>query len=161
MKAQIAQLKARWQNYSSRERNIFKLCGGVLCCAFVYYGAMMPLDNIIKNSESVLIKQKQTLTWMRKEIDKNHLQARVINTPNPRSVVEESAKVVHVSLADIRQDGQSLSFEVERINIYALQNWLREMNLASGIHLEKLALTPVDRLNDVKAHVTLSWAKSA
>ncbi len=61
MKTQIAQLKNRWQNYSPRERNLFKLCGGALCCAMVYYGAMMPLDTLIKNNEAVLFKQKQTL----------------------------------------------------------------------------------------------------
>lgn len=70
MKTQIAQLKNRWQNYSPRERNLFKLCGGALCCAMVYYGAMMPLDTLIKNNEAVLFKQKQTLNWMRREIDK-------------------------------------------------------------------------------------------
>ena len=161
MKTQIAQLKKRWQNYSPRERNLFKLCGGALCCAMVYYGAMMPLDTLIKNNEAVLFKQKQTLNWMRQEIDKNHLQSRIVNTPNPRSVVEESAKVVHVALTDVRQEEQSLTFVIERVNISALQNWLREMNVSSGIHLEKLALTPVDRQSDVKAHITLSWAKSA
>ncbi|MET6677176.1 type II secretion system protein M [Citrobacter amalonaticus] len=161
MKTQITQLKARWQNYSPRERNLFKLCGGALCCAMIYYGAMMPLDNMIKNSEAVLIKQQQTLNWMRQEIDKHHLQARVVNIPNPRSVVEESANVVHITLEGVQQTDRSLTFEVERINVNALQNWLREMNISSGIHLEKLALTPVDRLSDVKAHITLSWAKNA
>ena len=53
MKMQIAQLKNRWQHYSPRERNLFKLCGGALCCAMVYYGAMMPLDTLIKNNEAV------------------------------------------------------------------------------------------------------------
>jgi general secretion pathway protein M len=154
-------VKNRWQHYSPRERNLFKLCGGALCCAMVYYGAMMPLDTLIKNNEAVLFKQKQTLNWMRQEIDKNHLQSRIVNTPNPRSVVEESAKVVHVALTNVRQEEQSLTFDVERVSVSALQNWLREMNVSSGIHLEKLALTPVDRQSDVKAHITLSWAKSA
>lgn len=76
-------------------------------------------------------------------------------------MVEESAKVVHVALTDVRQEEQSLTFVVERVNISALQNWLREMNVSSGIRLEKLALTPVNRQSDVKARVTLSWAKSA
>jgi general secretion pathway protein M len=44
---------------------------------------------------------------------------------------------------------------------FELKNWLREMNVSSGMRLEKLALTPVDRQSDVKAHITLSWAKSA
>jgi general secretion pathway protein M len=80
----------------------------------VYYGAMMPLDTLIKNNEAVLFKQKQTLNWMRQEIDKNHLQSRIVNTPNPRSVVEESAKVVHVALTNVRQEEQSLTFDRAR-----------------------------------------------
>lgn len=92
MKEKIGQLKARYQGYSPRERNLFKLCGAALCCAIIWYGVMTPLDSMIKNSESTLAKQKQTLNWMRAEINKNHLQAKILKTSNPRNVVEESAK---------------------------------------------------------------------
>lgn len=83
MKTQIAQLKNRWQHYSPRERNLFKLCGGALCCAMVYYGAMMPLDTLIKNNEAVLFKQKQTLNWMRQEIDKKPSPVQNRQYPEP------------------------------------------------------------------------------
>ncbi|HEC5278613.1 TPA: type II secretion system protein M [Enterobacter cloacae] len=161
MKERIGQLKARYQQYSSRERNLFKLGGAALCCAIIWYGAIMPLDNMIKNSESTIIKQKQTLNWMRDEINKNHLQAKVVKTSNPRSVVEDSAKEIHVALSNIQQDGQSMSFSIDRINVYELKNWLREVNVASGVRLEKLDLTPVDHLSDVKAQIKLSWTKVA
>lgn len=159
MKERLTQLKSRWQAYSPREKNLCKLCAGALCCAMIYYGVITPLDNMIKNSERVLFKQNQTLGWMREEINKNHLQAKVLTTGSPRNVIEENAKTIHLSLSEIRQEGQSLSFNVARINIYTLKNWLRELNIASGIHLQKIDLTPVDHLSDVKAQVTLSWAK--
>lgn len=161
MKEKMGQLKVRYLRYSPRERNLFKLCGTALCCAFIWYGVMTPLDGIIKNEQSTLQKQKQTLNWMREEINKNHLQAKVLKTSNPRSVVEESAKEIHVALSNIQQDGQSMSFNIDRINVYELKGWLREVNLTSGVRLEKMDLTPVDHLSDVKAQIKLSWAKAA
>ncbi|MFP5974446.1 type II secretion system protein GspM [Enterobacter mori] len=161
MKEKIGQLKARYLSYSPRERNLFKLCGSALCCAIIWYGVMTPLDNIIKNEQSTLQKQKQTLNWMREEINKNHLQVKVVKTSNPRSVVEESAKEIHVALSNIQQDGQTLSFNIDRVNVYELKSWLREVNLTSGVRLEKMDLTPVDHLSDVKAQIKLSWAKAA
>lgn len=161
MKEKIGQLKARYLSYSPRERNLFKLCSATLCCAIIWYGVMTPLDSIIKNEQSTLLKQKQTLNWMRAEINKNHLQAKVLKTSNPRSVVEESAKEIHVALSNIQQDGQTLSFNIDRVNVYELKSWLREVNLTSGVRLEKMDLTPVDHLSDVKAQIKLSWAKAA
>ena len=161
MKEKIGSLKARYLRYSLRERNLFKLCGSLFCCAIIWYGVITPLDSIIKNEQSTLQKQKQTLNWMREEINKNHLQAKVLKTSNPRSVVEESAKEIHVALSNIQQDGQSLSFNIDRINVYELKSWLREGNLTSGVRLEKMDLTPVDRLSDVKAQIKLSWTKAA
>lgn len=161
MKERLALLTSRYKNYSARERNLFKICAAAMCCAVIYYGGVIPLDNMIKSSQSVLIKQKQTLNWMRDEINKNHLQAQVVKTNNPRSVVEISAKEIHVALTDVRQDGQSLSFMIDRINVYELKNWLREINLASGIRLEGIDLTPVDHVSDVKAQIKLTWAKTA
>ncbi|HID9088992.1 TPA: type II secretion system protein GspM [Enterobacter mori] len=161
MKEKIGQLKARYQRYSPRERTLFKLCGSAICCAIIWYGVMTPLDSIIKNEISTLQKQKQTMNWMRAEINKNHLQAKVLKTSNPRSVVEESAKEIHVALSNIQQDGQTLSFNIDRVNVYELKSWLREVNLTAGVRLEKMALTPVDHLSDVKAQIKLSWAKAA
>ncbi|ADF62330.1 TPA: type II secretion system protein M [Enterobacter cloacae] len=161
MKEKIGQLKARYLRYSPRERTLIKLCGSALCCAIIWYGVMTPLDNIIKNEKATLQKQKQTLNWMRAEINKNHLQAKVLKTSNPRSVVEESAKEIHVALSNIQQDGQTLTFNIDRVNVYELKNWLREVNLTTGVRLEKMDLTPVDHLSDVKAQIKLSWAKVA
>ncbi|MGU0034096.1 type II secretion system protein GspM [Enterobacter mori] len=161
MKEKIGQLKARYQRYSPRERKLFKLCGSAICCAIIWYGVMTPLDSIIKNEISTLQKQKQTMNWMRAEINKNHLQAKVLKTSNPRSVVEESAKEIHVALSNIQQDGQTLSFNIDRVNVYELKSWLREVNLTAGVRLEKMDLTPVDHLSDVKAQIKLSWAKAA
>ncbi|BBT89820.1 type II secretion system protein GspM [Enterobacter mori] len=161
MKEKIGQLKARYQRYSPRERTLFKLCGSAICCAIIWYGVMTPLDSIIKNEISTLQKQKQTMNWMRAEINKNHLQAKVLKTSNPRSVVEESAKEIHVALSNIQQDGQTLSFNIDRVNVYELKSWLREVNLTAGVRLEKMDLTPVDHLSDVKAQIKLSWAKAA
>lgn len=161
MKERLAQLTSRYKNYSARERNLFKICAAAMCSAVIYYGGVIPLDTMIKSSQSVLIKQKQTLNWMRDEINKNHLQARVVKTNNPRSVVEISAKEIHVALTDVRQDGQSMSFMIDRINVYELKNWLREINFTSGIRLEGIDLTPVDHVSDVKAQIKLTWAKTA
>lgn len=161
MKERLAQLTSRYKKYSARERNLFKICAAAMCCAVIYYGGVIPLDTMIKSSQSVLIKQKQTLNWMRDEINKNHLQARVVKTNNPRSVVEISAKEIHVALTDVRQDGQSMSFMIDRINVYELKNWLREINFTSGIRMEGIDLTPVDHVSDVKAQIKLTWAKTA
>ncbi|CAM7652839.1 type II secretion system protein M [Citrobacter sedlakii] len=161
MKERIAQLKTRYQNYSPRERNLFTLCAAALCCAAVYYGGIIPLDTMIKNSESTVLRQKETLRWMREEIDKNHLQAKVLKTSNPRQVIEESAKEIHLPLTDIRQHEQSLELVVEKVNVVELKNWLRELNLSSGVRLEKMALMPVDRASSVKATLVLSWKKAA
>ncbi len=161
MKARIAQLTSRYQNYSTREKTILKTGMAALCCAVIYYGGVIPLDNMIKESQLTLKKQNETLSWMRAEIDKNHLPVLQVKTDNPRSVVENSAHEINISLTDIRQDGQTLAFVVNRINVYELKNWLREMNLTSGIRLEKMNLTPVDHLSDVKADIQLTWKKVA
>ncbi|AKE58385.1 type II secretion system protein GspM [Citrobacter farmeri] len=159
MRERIAQLKSRYQNYSIREKACLKICAAVMCCAAVYYIGAIPLDNMIQSSKSTLARQKETLNWMRGEIDKNHLQVQQVKTDNPRSIVEKSARDIHLSLTDVRQDGQSLSFVVGRINIFQLKNWLREMNMSSGIRLEKMSLTPVDHLSDVNAKIQLTWNK--
>ena len=96
---------------------------------------------------------------MRAEINKNHLQAKVLK-PVTRSVVEERQKI-HVALSNIQQDGQTLTFNIDRVNVYELKNWLREVNLTTGVRLEKMDLTPVDHLSDVKAQIKLSRAKVA
>ena len=137
------------------------LCGTAFCCALVYYAGVVPLDNMIKNSQATLKRQTETLAWMRSEIDKNHLQVQQLKTNNPRSVVENSAREIKLPLNDVRQEGQTLSFIVPRVNIYELKNWLREINTASGIRLDKMKLTPVDHLSDVKAEIQLSWTKMA
>ena len=98
---------------------------------------------------------------MKTEIDKNHQPVLQVKTDNPRSVVENSAHEINLTLTDIRQDGQTLAFVVNRVNVYELKNWLREMNLASGVRLEKMNLTPVDHLSDVKAEIQLTWKKVA
>ena len=159
MNERIMQLKPRYQRYSDREKIVLKVCAAAVFCAAVYYAGVLPLDNIIQNSKSTLMRQKETLNWMRSEIDKNHLQLQQIKTDNPRSVVENSAHEINISLTDVRQDGQTLSFAINRINVYALKNWLREMNMTSGIRLEKMNLTPVDHMNDVKAEIQLTWKK--
>lgn len=161
MKARIARLTSRYQNYSIREKILLKAGMAAMCCAVIYYGGVVPLDNMIKDSQLTLKKQNETLTWMRAEIDKNHLPVLQVKTDNPRSVVENSAREINISLTDIRQDGQTLAFVVNRINIYELKNWLREMNLTSGIRIEKINLTPVDYLSDVKADIQLTWKKVA
>jgi general secretion pathway protein M len=161
MKQRVAQLKSRYQNYSAREKVILKICAVAMLGAVVYYAGVIPLDNMIQNSRSTLTKQKETLNWMRSEIDKNHLQVQQIKTNNPRTVVENSAHEINLSLTDVRQDGQTLSFVVNRVNVYELKNWLREINLASGVRLEKMNLTPVDHLSDVKAEVQLTWSRNA
>ncbi len=161
MKQRVAQLKARYQQYSVREKRLITLCGTVFCCALVYYAGVVPLDNMIKNSQATLKRQTETLAWMRSEIDKNHLQVQQLKTNNPRSVVENSAREIKLPLNDVRQEGQTLSFIVPRVNIYELKNWLREINTASGIRLDKMKLTPVDHLSDVKAEIQLSWTKMA
>jgi len=76
MKERIAQLKSRYQNYSAREKVILKICVVALLGAAVYYAAVIPLDNMIANSKSTLNRQKETLSWMRTEIDKNHYRFR-------------------------------------------------------------------------------------
>ncbi len=161
MKARVAQLKGRYQAYSAREKQLIKFCAVALCCAVVYYGGMVPLDNMIKNSQATLKRQTETLTWMRSEIDKNHLQVQQLKTDNPRSVVEKSAQQIKLPLNDVRQEGQGLSFIVPRVDINELKNWLREINAVSGIRLEKMKLTPVDRQRDVKAEIQLSWKKAS
>ncbi|WP_159513752.1 MULTISPECIES: type II secretion system protein GspM [Enterobacter] len=161
MKERIAQLKSRYQNYSAREKVILKICAAALLGAVVYYAGMIPLDNMIQNSKATLTRQKETLNWMRSEIDKNHLQVQIVKTDNPRTVVENSAQEIHLPLTDVRQDGQTLSFVVNRVNVYELKNWLREINQTSGVRLQKMNLTPVDHLSHVKAEVQLSWSKTA
>ncbi|HFV9242832.1 type II secretion system protein M [Enterobacter bugandensis] len=161
MKERIAQLKTRYQNYSAREKVILKLCIVALLGAAAYYAGVIPLDNMIQNSKSTLKRQKETLNWMRNEIDKNHLQVQLVKTDNPRTVVEKSAHEINLSLTDVRQEGQTLSFVVNRVNVYELKNWLREINQTSGVRLQKINLTPVDHLSDVKAQVQLTWAKNA
>ncbi len=161
MKQRVAQLKARYQQYTVREKLLMTLCGTAFCCALVYYAGVVPLDNMIKNSQATLKRQTETLAWMRSEIDKNHLQVQQLKTNNPRSVVENSAREIKLPLNDVRQEGQTLSFIVPRVNIYELKNWLREINTASGIRLDKMKLTPVDHLSDVKAEIQLSWTKMA
>ena len=161
MKERIAQLKSRYQNYSTREKVIIKICAVALAGAAVYYAGMIPLDNMILNSKATLSRQKETLHWMRSEIDKNHLQVQIVKTDNPRTVVESSAQEINLPLTDVRQDGQTLSFVVNRVNVYELKNWLREINQTSGVRLQKMSLTPVDRLSDVKAEVQLTWSKTA
>ncbi|MCC2002960.1 type II secretion system protein GspM [Enterobacter bugandensis] len=161
MKERIAQLKARYQQYSAREKVILKICAVAMLGAAIYYAGVIPLDNMIQNSKSTLARQKETLNWMRTEIDKNHLQVQVVKTDNPRTVVENSAHEINLSLADVRQDGQTLSFVVNRVNVYELKNWLREINQTSGVRLQKMSLTPVDHLSDVKAEVQLTWSKTA
>lgn len=157
MKTHLTQLKLRYQNYSARERFILKICAAALCCAAVYYAGVIPLDNMIQTSKSTLRRQMETLNWMRKEIDANHLQMLQVKTDNPRSVVENSAHEINVSLTDVRQDGQTLSFIVNQVNVYKLKNWLREINQTSGIRLQKMNLTPVDHLSSVKAQIQLTW----
>ena len=161
MKARIAQLKTKYQNYSAREKVILKGCAAMLCCAAVYYMGMVPLDHVIQNAQLKLDRQKETLNWMRSEININHLQVQQVKTDNPRSVVENSAHEIELSLSNVRQDGQTLTFVVERVNIYVLKNWLREINITSGVRLEKMNLTPVDHLSDVKAEIQLTWKKAA
>lgn len=161
MKERIAQLKARYQQYSAREKVILKICAVAMLGAAIYYAGVIPLDNMIQNSKSTLARQKETLNWMRTEIDKNHLQVQVVKTDNPRTVVENSAHEINLSLADVRQDGQTLSFVVNRVNVYELKNWLREINQTFGVRLQKMSLTPVDHLSDVKAEVQLTWSKTA
>lgn len=161
MKERITQLKARYQQYSAREKVILKICAVAMLGAAIYYAGVIPLDNMIQNSKSTLARQKETLNWMRTEIDKNHLQVQVVKTDNPRTVVENSAHEINLSLADVRQDGQTLSFVVNRVNVYELKNWLREINQTSGVRLQKMSLTPVDHLSDVKAEVQLTWSKTA
>ncbi|MCM7771830.1 type II secretion system protein M [Enterobacter asburiae] len=161
MKERIAQLKSRYQNYSAREKVIIKICAVALTGAAIYYAGVIPLDNMIQNSKATLSRQKETLNWMRSEIDKNHLQVQIIKTNNPRTVVESSAQEINLALTDVRQDGQTLSFVVNRVNVYELKSWLREINQTSGVRLQKMNLTPVDHLSDVKAEVQLTWSKTA
>ena len=150
MKERIAQLKSRYQNYSTREKIILKICAVAIVGAVVYYTGVIPLDNMIQNSN-----------WMRSEIDKNHLQVQIVKTNNPRTVVENSAHEINLSLTDMRQEGQTLSFVLNRVNVYELRSWLREINQTSGVRLQKINLTPVDHLSDVKAQVQLTWSKNA
>jgi len=165
MKERIAQLKSRYQNYSTREKIILnfilKICAVAIVGAVVYYTGVIPLDNMIQNSKSTLKRQKETLNWMRSEIDKNHLQVQIVKTNNPRTVVENSAHEINLSLTDMRQEGQTLSFVLNRVNVYELRSWLREINQTSGVRLQKINLTPVDHLSDVKAQVQLTWSKNA
>ena len=161
MKERIAQLTSRYQNYSAREKVILKLCAAAVFAAAVYYAGVIPLNNMIQNSQSTLKRQKETLNWMRSEIDKNHLQVQLVKTDNPRTVVENSAHEINLSLTDVRQEGQTLSFVVNRVNVYELKGWLREINQASGVRIQKMNLTPVDHLSDVKAQVVLTWSRSA
>ncbi|HED4180676.1 type II secretion system protein GspM [Enterobacter mori] len=161
MKERIAQLKSRYQNYSVREKVLIKMFAVALAGAGVYYAGVIPLDNMIQNSKATLSRQKETLNWMRSEIDKNHLQVQIIKTDNPRTVVENSAHEINLSLTDVRQDGQTLSFVVSRVNVYELKSWLREINQTAGVRLQKMSLTPVDHLSDVKAEVQLTWSKTA
>ncbi|MCG0456242.1 type II secretion system protein M [Enterobacter cloacae complex sp. ECC445] len=161
MKERITQLKSRYQNYSTREKVILKICAAAIAGAVIYYAGMIPLDNMIQNSKATLSRQKETLNWMRSEIDKNHLQVQIVKTDNPRAVVEKSAQEIHLPLTEVHQDGQTLSFVVNRVNVYELKNWLREINQYSGVRLQKMDLTPVDHLSDVKAQVQLTWSKTA
>lgn len=161
MKTQLAQLKTRYQQYSARERTLIKISAAALCCAAIYYGGIVPLDNMIASSQSTLTRQQETLRWMRDEIEKNHLQVQQLKTINPRGAVENSAHEINLTLSDVRQDGQSLSFAVNRVNVYVLKNWLREMNLTTGVRLEKMNLTPVDHVSDVKAEIQLTWKNRA
>lgn len=161
MKARIAQLKSRYQHYSAREKTILKIGAVAILGSVIYYAGVIPLDNMIQNSKTTLSRQKETLNWMRSEINKNHLLVQVVKTDNPRTVVENSAQEIKLPLTDVRQDGQTLSFVVNRVNVYELKNWLREINQTSGVRLQKMNLTPVDHLSDVKAEVQLTWSKTA
>ncbi|MCF8578581.1 type II secretion system protein M [Enterobacter ludwigii] len=161
MKARIAQLKSRYQHYSAREKIVLKIGAVAILGSAIYYAGVIPLDNMIQNSKTTLSRQKETLNWMRSEINKNHLPVQVVKTDNPRTVVENSAQEIKLPLTDVRQDGQTLSFVVNRVNVYELKNWLREINQTSGVRLQKMNLTPVDHLSDVKAEVQLTWSKTA
>ncbi|NJQ20040.1 type II secretion system protein M [Pantoea sp. LS15] len=161
MKARIAQLKSRYQHYSAREKNVLKIGAVAILGSAIYYAGVIPLDNMIQNSKTTLSRQKASLNWMRSEINKNHLLVQVVKTDNPRTVVENSAQEIKLPLTDVRQDGQTLSFVVNRLNVYELKNWLREINQTSGVRLQKMNLTPVDHLSDVKAEVQLTWSKTA
>lgn len=161
MKERMTQLTARYQRYSPREKQLIKLCAAALCSAAVWYGGVAPLDKFITASQNTINRQRETLNWMRAEINRNHLQARQLRTSNPRRLVENSAKSLHFTLRDIRQQAQTLSFSIERVNVYALKNWLLEMNYTSGIQLDKIDLKPVDRVSDVSVQISLSWKKAS
>lgn len=137
MNESITQLKRRYQTYNVREKIILTIGAAAIGCAAIYYAGVIPLDNMIQSSKTTLARQVETLNWMRQEIDKNHLQMLQVKTDNPRSVIENSAHAINLSLTDVRQDGQTLSFVVGRVNIYELKNWLREINLTSGVRLQK------------------------
>jgi general secretion pathway protein M len=60
----------------------------------------------------------------------------------------------------VRQDGQTLSFVVNRVNVYELKNWLRKL---TSVRRQAAENEPhaVDHLSDVKAEVQLTWGKTA
>lgn len=160
MNARLQQLKTRWQTYSPRERLLIGCGAAALGVSMLYYAMYLPLQQMNINSQQTLKRQQETLNWMRSEIDNKNIPLRVITTGNVRSIVESSAKELNVSLVDIQQQGKRLSFTIAKINVYQLKNWMREINIASGVQLEKIMLTPVDHLSDVKAVVQLSWNSS-
>lgn len=77
MKERITQLKSRYQHYSAREKVILKICAAAIAGAVIYYAGMVPLDNMIQNSKATLSRQKETLNWMRSEIDKTISRSRL------------------------------------------------------------------------------------
>lgn len=161
MKARTEQLRQRWQAYSPRERLLILFCGIALGAAVVYFGLCQPLMNMQHNSVQTLKRQQETLTWMRNEIEDKLIPVKVVTTDNVRQLVEQSAKEVSIPIADLQQQGKNLSFSVSSINIYQLKNWIREVNISSGAHLDKLTLVTVDKHNIVKANVKLSWERRA
>jgi general secretion pathway protein M len=161
MKARLQQLKDRWQTWSTRERSLMVSCGVALVGAVIYYGAFQPLAAMNTKSVQTLKRQQETLTWMRTEIENKLIPVKVVTTDNVRQLVEMSAGEVKTPLESVQQKDKLLTFSIARIDIVELRNWLREINVSSGAHLDKLMITPVDKQNDVKVQITLSWGRQA
>lgn len=159
MKARITLIHARWQAYKPHERALMLFLGIAVFAAMLWYGAYQPLLKMNSNSQQLIKRQLETLSWMRSEIAANHLPVKKIKTESVRNVVEVTASELHLSLSGIQQQGKTLSFTVPSVQFYDLKNWMRELNLASGARIEKIVITPTAQSQLVSADIKLGWGE--
>lgn len=144
------ELKQKWQQLESRERQLVSALAAVFAVALFYFAIWSPLQSGVDAAKQRVASQQRNLTWMQESATKI-IQSKGQSKTSARKVsgslsqrVNRTASQHGIKLSRIQPQKNDLSVRIDSVDFNKLLAWVKSME-QQGIQVVSVDLSKEDQ----------------